>query len=89
MLDDRGVTVDHYGEQPLYRQLADLLRQEINSGRLQPGDWLPSESRLEQEHGVSRGTVRQALKILADEGLVASRSGRGTFVKRPGDGRSG
>jgi DNA-binding GntR family transcriptional regulator len=84
VLDDQAVTVDHYAEEPLYRQLAGLLRDRITSGALAPGDWLPSEKRMEQEHGVSRGTVRAALKILAEEGLVTSRSGRGTFVRRTG-----
>lgn len=81
MRDYQPVTVDQYAEDALYRQLAALLREQITSGELQPGDWLPSESRLEQEHGISRGTVRAALKLLAEEGLVATRSGRGTFVR--------
>lgn len=84
VLDDQAVTVDHYAEEPLYRQLAALLRDRIASGVPAPGDWLPSEKRLEQEHGVSRGTVRAALRILAEEGLVTSRSGRGTFVRQQG-----
>jgi DNA-binding GntR family transcriptional regulator len=79
--DYQAVTVDPYGEDALYQQLASLLRDQITSGALHPGDWLPSESRLEQEHGVSRGTVRAALKLLAQEGMVATRSGRGTFVR--------
>jgi GntR family transcriptional regulator len=66
---------------PLYIQLADILREMIRSGELQPRSALPSESYLQQEHGVSRGTTRMAIAVLRDEGLVVAISGRGTFVK--------
>jgi GntR family transcriptional regulator len=73
--------VDHMDPTPLYVQLADVLRQMITSGELQPRSTLPSESYLQQEQGVSRGTVRMAIGILRDEGLVITIGGRGTFVK--------
>jgi DNA-binding GntR family transcriptional regulator len=75
------VTVDHLDPTPLYEQLAAILRQMIKSGELHPRDPLPSESQLQQEHGVSRGTIRRALDILRDEGLIVTIAGRGTFVK--------
>jgi GntR family transcriptional regulator len=75
------VTVDHLDPTPLYEQLAAVLRQMIMSGQLRPRDPVPSESQLQQEHGVSRGTIRRALEILRDEGLVVTIAGRGTFVK--------
>ncbi len=75
------MTVDHLDPTPLYEQLAAVLRQMIKSGQLQPRDPVPSESQLQQQHGVSRGTVRRALDILRDEGLVVTIAGRGTFVK--------
>ena len=65
---------------PLYTQLADILRDMIKSGELQPRAPLPSESYLQQEQGVSRGTVRMAVAILRDEGLAVTIGGRGTFV---------
>jgi DNA-binding GntR family transcriptional regulator len=65
---------------PLYVQLANVLRGMIESGELQPRAPLPSESYLQQEHGISRGTVRMAVAILRDEGLVITIGGRGTFV---------
>jgi GntR family transcriptional regulator len=65
---------------PLYVQLADILRGMIKSGELQPRAPVPSESYLQQEQGVSRGTVRMAVAILRDEGLVVTIGGRGTFV---------
>jgi GntR family transcriptional regulator len=72
--------VDHMNPTPLYVQLADILREMITSGELEPRSPLPSESYLQQEQGVARGTVRQAMGILRDEGLVVTISGRGTFV---------
>jgi DNA-binding GntR family transcriptional regulator len=65
---------------PLYTQLADILRDMITSGELQPRAPVPSESYLQQEQEVSRGTVRMAVAILRDEGLVITIGGRGTFV---------
>ena len=60
-----------------YLDLADDLRSDIASGRVGA---LPSEAELGEEHGVSRVTVRRALELLRDEGLVASRRGSGWFV---------
>ncbi|MCP3821072.1 GntR family transcriptional regulator [Streptomyces sp. A3M-1-3] len=50
--------------------MADALRDRIRSGVLRPGDRLPTQARLAEEFGVERGTVRQALRILHDEGLL-------------------
>ena len=80
--------VDHLDPTPLYVQLANVLRGMIESGELEPRAALPSESYLQQEHGVSRGTVRMAVRILRDEGLVVTIGGRGTFV-RPGGVQTG
>ena len=74
------VLIDHDAAMPLWRQLADVLRQEIGSGKLQPGRVIPSETTLMQEHGLARGTVRKAIDALADEGLVLRVQGRGTYV---------
>jgi GntR family transcriptional regulator len=65
---------------PLYDQLATILRKQIQSGELASGSLLPSESYMEQEHQISRSTVRHALAILRDEGLVITITARGTFV---------
>jgi GntR family transcriptional regulator len=73
--------VDHMNPTPLYAQLADILREMIRSGELQPRSPLPSESYLQQQQGVSRGTARMAVGVLRDEGLVVTIGGRGTFVK--------
>jgi GntR family transcriptional regulator len=68
---------------PLYYQLQEILKQEIESGRWRPGDALPSEQQLARRHGISRIVVRQALSILADDRQIERVRGRGTFVARP------
>jgi GntR family transcriptional regulator len=67
---------------PLYLQLARHLRGQINSGRYGHRDALPGERELAERFGVSRVTVRKALKELLDEGLLQQRQGAGTFVNR-------
>lgn len=65
--------------QPLYHRVYRELSREIESGKLQPGDRLPSERWMCDELGVSRATVRRAIAELAADGLVEGR-GRGSFV---------
>ncbi len=65
---------------PLHHQLSEALRERIRSGALRPGDRLPSERELFSELGVSRGTVRQSILNLINEGLVYTERGRGNFV---------
>ncbi len=67
-------------EVPLYYQLATILREQILSGAYALGDRLPTEAELVAEYGVSRITVRQALKTLEEEDLIRREAGRGTFV---------
>ncbi len=67
---------------PLYRWLADVLREEIAQGTYKPGDALPTEHELMQRHNLSSTTVIRAMNDLAREGLVYRKAGRGTFVKR-------
>ncbi|GGK89817.1 winged helix-turn-helix domain-containing protein [Mangrovihabitans endophyticus] len=75
--------IDPSADRAVFRQLADLLREAIESGELGPGEPLPSELRLAQEHGISRTTVRQAIAQLRTEGLVSVERPRGTFVRVP------
>ena len=67
-------------EVPLYYQLGTILREQIYSGAYGAGDQLPTEAELVADYGVSRITVRQALKTLEEEGLIRREAGRGTFV---------
>ena len=69
------------GNKPMYRQIADALREKISAGELKPGDALATESSLQEAFNVSRVTVRQALKLLTEEQIVESIQGSGTYVK--------
>ncbi|TFD45999.1 phosphonate metabolism transcriptional regulator PhnF [Cryobacterium frigoriphilum] len=63
-----------------WRLIAEELRLDIDGGRLHAGDRLPTENVLAERFGVNRHTARQAIAALAEEGLVESRRGSGTFV---------
>ncbi|TEA79754.1 GntR family transcriptional regulator [Allopusillimonas ginsengisoli] len=65
---------------PRYLQLAELMRQRIIRGDWPEGHRLPSLEQLLAEFGVARVTVRQAIDMLAQQGLVSRQQGRGTFV---------
>jgi GntR family transcriptional regulator len=65
---------------PRYVQLADLFRQRVDKGEWGPGSTLPSIDELMEQFDVARVTVRQAVALLADEGLLSPQRGRGTFV---------
>ncbi|MFF5079455.1 winged helix-turn-helix domain-containing protein [Actinoplanes sp. NPDC000266] len=62
--------------------MADLLAAMIERGDLKEGDTIPSESYLQQEHGLARGTVRSAIRVLRERGLVTTAPQRGTYVTR-------
>lgn len=65
---------------PVYVQLADILRSKIQDGTYRPHRAIPSIRTLQQEYGVADGTIQKALRILKDEGLVRTVTGRGVFV---------
>jgi len=70
---------------PAYQTLAEDLRAEITSGRLRPGERLPTEPQLCARSGVSRSTVREALRLLASQHLIVTTRGvtGGSFVAHP------
>jgi GntR family transcriptional regulator len=74
------MTLSEQTSRPLYRQVADELRERIQRQELVPGGQLPTEARLMENYGVSRNTVRLALGLLRSEGLVITGQGRGSFV---------
>jgi GntR family transcriptional regulator len=67
---------------PMYRQIAEDLREQIESGQLQPGQQLRTELELRERYSASRNTVRDAIKWLTNLGLVETKPGQGTFVTR-------
>lgn len=76
--------VDKGNPLPAYAQLAQMLRRGISSGQYPPGSRLPAESALAQSFGVSAMTARQAVGVLAEEGLVKRVQGSGTYVRKVG-----
>lgn len=68
---------------PLYLQIAEILRQDLDRGVWNVGELLPTISELSKKYSVAKITVRQAVKILEEEGLLESRRGRGTTVLSP------
>ena len=65
---------------PMYRQIAEDLRAQIESGELEPGQQLRTELELRERYSASRNTVRDAIKWLTNLGLVETKPGQGTFV---------
>jgi len=66
---------------PTYVQVADALRAEIASGKLKPGERLPSVRELSDRYDIAPVTTQNALRLLKDEGLIYSSSTRGYFVR--------
>jgi DNA-binding GntR family transcriptional regulator len=86
-LEDRSARINHDAARPLWQQVADDLRADITTGHLTAGTRLPAEHELATQYGVSRVTVRHAIKALAGEHRVEVVQGRGTFIAThaPGD----
>lgn len=76
-----GESIDRNSYEPAYIQLVSILKQQVASGILRAGDRLPSESQICKQYQVSPMTVRRAINILSDQGIVDTAQGRGTFVK--------
>jgi GntR family transcriptional regulator len=77
--DERVSTLDPDAPEPLYEQLAAILREKIRTGEIPPRRALPSNRTIVQEYGVARGTATHAVAILIDEGWAYSVTGRGVF----------
>ncbi len=73
--------IDRDAYEPAYAQLANILRHQIALGAFRPGDQLPSEAQLCRTYGISPMTVRRSINLLADQGVVSTAQGRGTFVR--------
>ncbi|TYB52752.1 GntR family transcriptional regulator [Nonomuraea sp. PA05] len=72
--------IDYEGPVTPYRQLAAILKARIQRGDWQPNRPIPSEARLVQEYGPARTTVRRAIAVLVEEGVLFVVPQRGTFV---------
>ncbi len=79
MKDERVPSGEH-SNSPIYMQLAHRLRQQIDDGGISAGEALPSERDLCDIMGASRVTVRKAIELLIEEGLLSRRQGSGTYV---------
>lgn len=77
------MVIDYDAADPPYRQLAAILRARIESGEITTR--LPGERHLQQEFGMALVTVRKAVRLLRDEGLVRTEAGWGTFVVPEGE----
>jgi GntR family transcriptional regulator len=73
-------TIDPNDFLPRYYQLANILREQISNGKLEPHQPIPSERQLETIYSVSRTTIRQAIDLLVHQGFLYREHGRGTFV---------
>lgn len=76
----KAMVIDRDGPIPPYRQIAAELRERIRSGKIPPGRRIPSLVELEQQYHVARDTLRKAVKVLRDEGLVETVPGMGVYV---------
>lgn len=72
--------IDKKSVLPLYYQLKEILKEEIDIGKYKPGDKIPSENEICQKLNISRNTVQQAVTSLVSEGILFREQGKGTFV---------
>lgn len=72
--------VNNADPRPLYAQVRTTLLERIKTGQLKPGQALPNEFDIASEFNVSQGTARKAIDMLATEGIVIRRQGKGTYV---------
>jgi DNA-binding GntR family transcriptional regulator len=75
-----GRMVDPDAPTPLYVQVADLIEGMIRDGTIPPNRPIPSETAIQQEYGVARGTTRKAVEVLRERGLVFTVHGKGTYA---------
>ncbi|WP_327584522.1 GntR family transcriptional regulator [Nonomuraea sp. NBC_00507] len=80
--------LDREGPVPVYKQVADLVRDQIERGELKAGDPVPSEAALEKHYDIARTTARRVARELREQGLAYTVQGEGTFVGPPGTPRS-
>lgn len=80
---NRRVDIDPSSPEPVYQQLADIIRGRIESGKYPPGGLVPSIQQIRGETGLAVHTIQKGIRLLADEGWVRVVTGKGTFVNPP------
>lgn len=76
----QAVAIDFEGADPIYQQIAAIIRQRVADGVYKSNRAIPPEHDLVEEFGVARNTVRAAIRLLNEEGVLRTVRGRGTFV---------
>lgn len=87
-MPDEKISMSPVKKQSLYLKISDSIYTYIQLNQLQPGDQLPSERKMSEMLQTSRNSVREALRILEDRGLIEVKTGRGVFLKNPYGGIS-
>jgi DNA-binding GntR family transcriptional regulator len=80
-IDAKTKNIDRNSYEPAYMQLVRLISEQIANGVLTTGDQLPTEAQFCSQYNISPMTVRRAINILIERGLVSATQGKGTFVK--------
>lgn len=75
------MTIDPTGPEAPYRQIAAQIRARIESGELAPGQRIPTQSELVEEFEVATTTVRRAVRLLREEGIIVTIPQRGSYVR--------
>jgi GntR family transcriptional regulator len=81
----RVMAIDREWDEPVYQQVASILRQQIASGQIEPRRPIPSIRTLCQTYGIARATAGKAIGLLAEEHLVRRVPGKGWFVTPEAD----
>ncbi len=74
------MVIDREWDEPVYQQVAGLLRDQITSGKIEPRRPIPSVRMLCETYGIARATASKAIHLLADEGLIRRVPGKGWYV---------
>jgi GntR family transcriptional regulator len=79
----KSTSIENVKRHPLYYRVFNIIKKQIEDGVYKEGDLLPAEPLLEQQFNVSRTTIRKAIEMLEQQGLVIKKQGRGTIVTDP------
>ena len=87
-MEEREIKLKPVEKDSLYLKISDSIYNYIRMNNLQPGDKLPSERDMAAMLQTSRNSVREALRILEDRGLIYVKTGSGVFINTPDNGKS-